>query len=442
MKISRIDLWHVKVPLPAPFHPSWIPGFAQTENRFTLVRLATADGAEGWSAAPAMGRERRGLGDLLGPYFLGERADDIAGVRQRIREMSYLGWRCGWLEPACWDLVARSRGVPVWELLGGRGGKVKLYASTGEVRSGAERLEEVKTRLSEGFDAVKLRVHDWTLEEDLAQLEETRKGLSDDVILGVDANQGWRVAVLADAPKWDYDRALAFCTRAHELGYSWVEEPLPFDAYDDLARLTAATGIDIAGGELNNQGLPELSMMIERGCYDVYQPDAVFTGGLAETLAIARRAEAAGARYTPHTWTNGIGFAINLNLFAASGSRDGKYLEYPFDPPGWVPKGRDGLLQTPWLHEGGELEIPTTPGLGFEIDPAALARYGKRFFTGTKLRVSISAVLDKGLAEAKALGEVRNRRVADRSAALDAVVAAGGDPTQDALAELGITPAT
>ena len=65
MKISRIDLWHVKVPLRAPFHPSWIPGFTQTENRFTLVRIATADGAEGWSAAPAMGRERAGLGQLL-----------------------------------------------------------------------------------------------------------------------------------------------------------------------------------------------------------------------------------------------------------------------------------------------------------------------------------------------------------------------------------------
>ena len=126
MKISRIDLWHVQVPLPAPFHPSWIPGFAQTENRFTLVRIATSDGAEGWSAGPAMGKERRGLGDLLGPYFLGERADDIAGVRQRIREMGYLGWRCGWLEPACWDLVGRARGVPVWKLLGGRGGRVQL----------------------------------------------------------------------------------------------------------------------------------------------------------------------------------------------------------------------------------------------------------------------------------------------------------------------------
>jgi len=126
MKISRIDLWHVGVPLPAPFSPSWIPGHRQTQNRFDLIRLTTRSGIEGWSAAPAMGRERQGFGALLGPYFLGERADDIANVRQRIREMGYLGYRVGWVESACWDIIGKARGKPVYELLGGEGGSVGL----------------------------------------------------------------------------------------------------------------------------------------------------------------------------------------------------------------------------------------------------------------------------------------------------------------------------
>src|SRR3990172_4282187 len=109
MKISRIDLWHVAVPLPAVFRPSWIPGFRQTENRFDLIRLTTSDGIEGYSAAPAMGTERAGLGTLLGPYFLGERADDIASIRQRLREMRYLGWRVGWVEGAGWGIVGKER---------------------------------------------------------------------------------------------------------------------------------------------------------------------------------------------------------------------------------------------------------------------------------------------------------------------------------------------
>jgi L-alanine-DL-glutamate epimerase-like enolase superfamily enzyme len=437
MRISRIDLWHVGVPLPAPFFPSWIPGHRQTQNRFDLIRLTTRSGIEGWSAAPAMGRERQGFGALLGPYFLGERADDIANVRQRIREMGYLGYRVGWVECACWDIIGKARGKPVYELLGGEGGSVGLYASCGELKSGAERVEEVQRRVEEGFSTVKLRVHDDTLERDLDHIRTTRKGIGDAVHLGVDANQAWRVAVIDECAKWDYARALAFCREAEDLAFDWVEEPLPMDDYDALARLTAATKINIAGGELNNQGLPEFEVMVERGCYDWYQPDAIFTGGISGTWAIIRHLQSRGATYTPHTWTNGIGFAVNLHLFAASESRrQGALLEYPLSPPGWVEEPRDALLMEPWLHEKGMLALPTRPGLGFEIDPAALKRHGSRFFTATNLRVAVRAVLDRGLAEAREVGTARRRRLADREAEL----ATMRDPALEALAEL--TPAS
>jgi len=432
MKISRIDLWHVAVPLPAVFRPSWIPGFRQTENRFDLIRLTTSDGIEGYSAAPAMGGEREGLGALLGPYFLGERTDDIASIRQRLREMSYLGWRVGWIEAACWDIVGKARNQPVYELLGGKGGTVKLYASTGEVKSPSERIKEVEARLAEGFTGVKLRVHDDTLDQDLAQIRETRKAVGDKPILGVDANMAWRVAVIANCAKWDWDRAYAFCQEATQLRYAWVEEPLPMDDYDGLARLCDAVDIPIAGGELNNHGLPEFRTMLAKGCYDWVQPDAVMCGGIAETWAIMQHAAHARRKYTPHTWTNGIGFAINLQVFAASPFRDDTLLEYPINPPGWVPAARDGVLREPWLHDRGMLQLPTRPGLGFEIDPAALKRYGRRFFTATKLRVAWRAIRDRGLSEARALGALRDTRLRERSCDVDAM----SDPVADVLNSL------
>jgi len=421
MKISRIDLWHVAIPTRATFRPSWIPGFPQTENRFTLIRLVTASGIEGWAAGAAIARERQGLGSLLGPYLLGERADDIASVRQRIREMGYLGVRSGWIEPACWDIVGKARGKPVWELLGGAPGAVRLYASTGELRPAAERARDVEQRLAEGFSAVKLRVHAPTLAEDVALIEGVRSAVGEKAVLGVDANQGWRVAVVADAPRWDFERALAFCRRAEELGYSWVEEPLPMDDHAGLARLRASLpSIDLAGGELNSQGLPEFRAMIEKGCYDLYQPDATFCGGVAETWQIVQLVKAAGARYTPHTWTNGIGFAVNLQLQGASPFRADTLLEYPLEPPGWIPEVRDGILDAPWTHARGELELPRAPGLGFRIDKRALRRFGKRFFTATPLRVAVSAVLDKGIAVAREAGATRDARLAARTAELDA----------------------
>ena len=437
MHISRIDLWHVAIPLRAPFFPSWIPGFRQEENRFDLIRLTTTGGLKGWSAMPSMGRERAGWGQILGSYFLGERADDLAGIRQRVREMGFLGHRGGGLiEPACWDIVGKARNKPVYELLGGGPGQIKLYASTGQVRTGAERVAEISSRLEEGFDCVKLRVHDETLEQDVAQIRAAREA-HPTVRLGVDANMGWRVAAIADCASWDYDRALAFCRAAAELDYAWVEEPLPQDDYQGLARLTAETEVTIAGGELNNQGLPELSHMIERRCYDWFQPDAVMVGGIAETVAIARRATAAGLSYSPHTWTNGIGFAINLQVFGGIGDRE-KHLEYPLDPPGWTVEGRDGLLARPFTHEGGKLSLPTAPGLGIEIDPAQLSRFGTHFYTATKLRVALSTVWDRGISLAKHLGAVRQERLSQRALQLDALEAGGEDVFLDPLRRLAL----
>lgn len=432
MRISQIDLWHVEVPLEGTFYPSWIPGFPQTENRFTLIRLRTASGLEGFSAGAAMGHERQGLGSLLGPYLLGERADDLDTIRQRLREMGYLGVRLGWIEAACWDLIGKARGLPVWRVLAPDApttGDVKLYASSGQVRTGREHARYIERALRQGFDTVKLRVHARTLEEDVAQMREARKLAGPGVRLGVDANQAWRVAVVDDVPQWSFARALAFCTEMSALDFDWVEEPLAMDDYDGLAKLRAATEVDLTGGELNGQGLPEFKVMLEKGCYDVYQPDAVFTGGIAETWQIIQRVKAAGARYTPHTWTNGFGFAINLQLYAASPWRADSKLEFPDDAP-WVPERRDGLLVEPYFARDGRLPLPTKPGLGVELDARQLRRFGKHFFRATKLRMAVDAVLDKGVATARELGAKRAARMDQRLAELDAMRARGEDPVR------------
>jgi D-galactarolactone cycloisomerase len=134
MKVDRIELFHVAIPLPKLFYPAWIPGYPQTVNRFTLLRLTTDDGVHGLAAGVAFEREREGLGGLLGPYLIGLDPTDIATARQRIREASYLGWRNYWIEAAFWDICGKIEGNPVWTPLGGQeGGRAEVYASTGEV---------------------------------------------------------------------------------------------------------------------------------------------------------------------------------------------------------------------------------------------------------------------------------------------------------------------
>ena len=412
--ISRIELYHVRIPLPARFYPSWIPGFPMVQNRFTLLRVLTDDGVEGISAGPEMSRERRGLGDVLGPYMLGADATDIDMVQQRLREVGYLGWRNWWIEPAFWDIKGKIEGKPVCELLGGSPCTVKLYASTGEVKGPEERIEECEARLEEGFSAIKLRVHDFDEAKDIEQVTKTCAAMGDRMKIGVDANQAWRVAVIADAPRWDLARARRLADACADAGIAWIEEPQAMDAYDDQVALREYSKVPIAGGELHTGGLPELKMMIERGCYDIYQPDAMFTGGIAQTIEVARLCKQHGLQYTPHTWTNGIGFAVNLQLVAAGGFADTKELEYPLNPPGWTVEGRDGLLAEPFHHDRGTLTVPSGPGLGIELDRRQLRKYAKRFFVMDRKRLAWFALRDRGLSVAKEIDAVKKARAAAR----------------------------
>ncbi len=408
--VARIELYNFAAPLPATFYPSWIPGFPMNENRATLIRVITQDGVEGWSAGPAVSRERSGLGSILGPYLMGEDATDIDLIQQRLRELGYLGWRNWWIEPAFWDIKGKIAGKSVARLLGGTPSTVKLYASTGQVRSPRDRIKEAEARHSEGFDVIKIRVHE-DEESDLAQMRETARAVGGFMKIGVDANQAWRVTAISDAPLWDLARAKRFARECAKEGISWIEEPLPMDAYDDLAELTKYSKVPIAGGELHTSAYPELAMMVQRRCYKIFQPDAMFTGGIQQTFKLAQLCKANKLTYTPHTWTNGVGFAVNLQLFAAAGFSDAKELEYPLDPPGWMPEARDAMLKEPFLHNRGTLEVPDKPGLGFEIDERALRKHGRRFFTMDRKRLAIFALRERGLKAAKEMDAAKQARL-------------------------------
>jgi L-alanine-DL-glutamate epimerase-like enolase superfamily enzyme len=409
-RVARIELWHFVAPLPATFRPSWIPGFPQNENRATLLRVITEDGVEGWTAGPAIGREREGLGELIGPYLLGEDATDIGVIQQRLREIGYLGWRNWWIEPAFWDIKGKIAGQPVFKLLDPDSGAeaVTTYASSGEVRSGKARIAEAEARYDEGFRTFKLRVHE-DEKADEQQVVQTARAVGDKMTLGVDANQAWRVTAVADAPKWNLERAKRFADVCADVGVAWLEEPLPMDAYDDLADLARYSRVATAGGELHTSAYAELAMMVRRGCYLIFQPDAIFTGGIAQTWQLIQLCKAQGLEYTPHTWTNGLGFAVNLQLYVASGTE--RPLEYPYDPPGWVPEARDAMLEQPFAHYHGRVNVPTGPGLGVEISQRALKKYGKRFFKMDRKRLALWAVKDRGVKAAREMDKAKRARL-------------------------------
>ena len=108
----------------------------------------------------------------------------------------------------------------------------------------------------------------------------------------------------------------------------------------------------------------------------MYQPDCTFCGGLSTSKMIYEACLEKDLEFTPHTWTNGIGFVTNLHAFAAYPNRN--MLEYPYEPPGWIPRFRDAILEEPIeVRSNGTVSIPQEPGLGLRFDKKKLRKYAK-----------------------------------------------------------------
>ena len=401
MKINEIELYHVHIPLKQTFWPTWIPGYPQTHNRFTLIRLGTDEGIEGWSAGIAMGEERQGLGDLLGGYIIGADPMDIDRMQSLLKQAGFLGWLNYWIEPACWDIIGKARGKPVYELLGGEARPIEVYCSFGELHEPAQRVEEILALRERGFRTFKLRVKARECRDDVRLIEEVRKGVGNSPVIGVDANQGWLVSIVDRIPAWDLQRAADFAKACADNGIEWLEEPLDWHDYDGLAALKKASPVKIAGGELNH-GWDEIKVMLEKDCFHVYQPDACFAGGIAQVMQVIEACRRKNRDYSPHTWTNGIGFYINWNLVLADRG-NAHPLEYPLEEPSWVPEFREGII-APIVPDKNAMLAPfTRPGLGFEIDKKMLKKYARRFYHQTQTGLALKVIREKGLKAALAI---------------------------------------
>jgi D-galactarolactone cycloisomerase len=211
------------------------------------------------------------------------------------------------------------------------------------------------------------------LKEDVAVVRAVREAVGDSMAIMVDANQGWRVDLFDDV-RWDFKRALQTARAYEEFDLTWLEEPLDQHDYAGYARLRAATTTPIAGGEMLSD-LHGFRDHLVAGGLDVVQPDVVFSGGILTSRKIAGMAEAHNVAFAPHTWTNGLGLAANMQVMAAV--PNGGWCEYPYDAPGWVPEARDAMLAEPIrIDPDGFITMPDRPGLGTDLDWDRIEKHG------------------------------------------------------------------
>ena len=372
--ITRVRSRVLGLPLPADFHPAWGRNEVQRSFFMTLVEVETKSGVTGVTAAEAGYEAAISIDRFVTPHLVGQDAAAPERLTGILKDAEVLGTPVYCVEIALWDIAGKVAGLPVSKLWGACTDRVPAYCATGEVRSPERRVEDCHRILDEGFRAVKLRFHHEDPREDLAVVEAVRKAVGDRLAILVDANQATTPPGLGGHRQWDFHVAIDVALELERLGVTWLEEPLPRHDHEGLRRLRDRLGtLQLAGGE-NNHGVHDFKLLIDRGCYDVLQPDAVLSEGVYQLRKVAAIAEAAGVLMAPHTWTHGIGLLANLQLVASI--PNSSWFEFPHEPPGWPAAALSQVLaEKPWIDTEGFLSVPQTPGFGFTLDEELVERH-------------------------------------------------------------------
>ncbi|HUG32731.1 MAG TPA: mandelate racemase/muconate lactonizing enzyme family protein [Acidimicrobiia bacterium] len=274
------------------------------------------------------------------------------------------------LEIACWDIVGKELGQPVYRLLGGQVHErlrtyTYLYPEEGDTADVYADPDLAAVRAAEyverGFTAVKFDPAGPYTVMGGHQPSQRRMDLSVDFARVIRAAVEDRADLLFGTHgQFTSSGAARLASRLEPYDPLWFEEPVPPDDVAGLARVAAGTSIPIATGERLTTKT-EFARVLDAGV-DIVQPNLGRAGGILEGKKIAALAEAHNAQIAPHLYCGPIVGAANVQL--ATCSPNFLILEGILD---WAGFHAD-LLKTPIHWEDGYVIPSTAPGLGVELN--------------------------------------------------------------------------
>jgi L-alanine-DL-glutamate epimerase-like enolase superfamily enzyme len=336
---------------------------------YCLVKVRSRDGVEGIGfcyVGSAGGRIAQvAVEELLAPMLIGQDSLRVEGLWQTMYQESLLQGRSGSvmralsiLDTALWDLNARTAKLPLYQYLGAYVvDRVPAYASGGYYlpdKTPDILGEELAGYVAAGFKAVKMKVGRLSPSEEEDRIEAAREAIGADIHLMLDANNAW-----SDVPT-----ALTYMKRYEPYDPYWMEEPFGPDDIESHAKLAELTPVVIATGEIAYGRWYHKELLDKRGA-EILQTDAVVCGGITEWKRIAALAAGYGVTMCPHWFHD-----LHVQLVAAT--PNARYVE--FFPDDKVLNFRR-LIDSQLQHEGGDLLLPQTPGLGFSFEEKTVKKY-------------------------------------------------------------------
>ncbi|WP_309622932.1 mandelate racemase/muconate lactonizing enzyme family protein [Novosphingobium sp.] len=368
---------------------------------FVFVKLTTDNGSTGLGEAYCVPFSphlvAKLIEDMFARYLEGCDPHDIESMWRRVYsagftqhpDLTVMGVLSA-LEMACWDIIGKEAGQPVYKLLGGQVHEALRSYTYIYPRPGDQSdvyhdpdlaAERAQLYLDMGFTALKfdpagpysafdgrqLPLEALDLSERFCKVLREAVGSKADLLFGT---HGQMTAA----------GAIRLAKRLEAYDPLWLEEPVPPDAPEEMAKVARATSIPVAAGERLATKY-DFARLLDCGAAAILQLNLGRVGGLLEAKKIAGMAEVRHVQIAPHLYCGPVVGAANVQL--ATCSPNFLILESIEDWGGF----HSEILKVPMQFEQGRVIPPTAPGLGIELNEAVARAHP---YTGDMLHLDMT----------------------------------------------------
>lgn len=338
-------------------------------TNWVFVKVYTDEGITGVGEGTLEYKEKAFLGALehIKEYLVGKDPRDIEQHFHMIYRDAY--WRGGPVlmsalsatECALWDILGKSLGVPVYQLLGGKcNDKVRIYVNGwfAGAKEPEEFAEKAKIAVQRGVTAMKwdpfgksyLQISNADLDKALRNVAAVREAVGNSVDLLIEGHG-----------RFDVPTGIKIAKELEQFKPMWFEEPTPPDNLEALKAVRDKSPVPISAGE-RLYSRWDYRKLFDTRAADYIQPDISHAGGISELKKIAAEAESRYIPFAPHNPSGPVANAATLQLAAACPNFC--ILEIMYSDVDW----RKDVTNEALEYKDGYIKIPDKPGLGIEIN--------------------------------------------------------------------------
>jgi L-alanine-DL-glutamate epimerase-like enolase superfamily enzyme len=369
MKITKVDVFPVKIPFQRPYE---IASAVYTHQPLVVLKVHTDENVWGLGeACPAYeftgetaGTVENILNERLIPVILNQDPFNIEAITADLNSavVGNASAKAA-VDIALHDIVGKATGQPVCNIIGGvTKSRISVTGQIG-MASVSESIETCKRKAEEGVSTFKIKVgkhHN----DDLLLLKGIREALGPGPRIWIDANQGWKTA----------DRAARVIRKLEKYDIELVEQPIPSWDFKGLSRIRSKVNVPVMLDESVHSPMDAMRAIQEEAC-DVISIKLMKSGGIHNALKLNGISEAAGIVCHMGTMLeSSIGVSANLHVIAALSNIKYWEADIPTTESGLADDTSTGLNIT---SEQGCccMTVPQKPGLGVSLREEALRKH-------------------------------------------------------------------